>query len=111
MKDVLIKALELIQDQDHWTQYAFARDRQGRMISPQSPDAVKFCAFGAIECASGIKPLSPGWNEYTSYLNAVAANLFNESMVMVNDDNGNTAEVHNRVIQIYEEAIRNATDS
>ncbi len=31
-----------------WTQNAFARDRQGRPVSPRSWNAVSYCGYGAL---------------------------------------------------------------
>lgn len=34
--------------EDNWTTGALARDRYGRKVNPDSPDAVKWCAMGAL---------------------------------------------------------------
>ena len=47
--DVLTKAREIIESKESWTQKAFARDKYGDEVYPQSILAVCFCAVGAIE--------------------------------------------------------------
>lgn len=45
--EVLLKAADLIETQGHCTG-AYATDWAGTRVSSQSPDAVSFCALGAI---------------------------------------------------------------
>lgn len=40
------RAISLIES--GWTQNAFARDRQGRAVSPRSRRAVSYCGYGAL---------------------------------------------------------------
>lgn len=46
--EVLIEARDLISDPEHFTQFALARDIEGRHCSPTSMQAVCFCSEGAL---------------------------------------------------------------
>lgn len=45
--DVLVSARDLIEETG-WTQYAMARDCEGHPVDPHHPNAVCFCAAGAL---------------------------------------------------------------
>lgn len=47
-KLVLTKARELIADPDNWTQGEYARDARWRSVNPLHPEAVRWCAWGAM---------------------------------------------------------------
>lgn len=38
---------------EHWTQSVYARSEDGRQVSVVSPEAVAWCAYGAIEKVDG----------------------------------------------------------
>lgn len=44
-----MKAYELLSSPEKWTKGTYARDEEGNSISCKSPEAVQFCALGAIE--------------------------------------------------------------
>lgn len=46
--EVLKAARKRISKPEHWTQGTCARDAEGHMTLASSPDAVQWCAFGAI---------------------------------------------------------------
>jgi hypothetical protein len=46
--DVLLKAADRVQF-GGWTQYTFAQDAAGRCVGATDPNAVKWCARGAIK--------------------------------------------------------------
>lgn len=48
IRDQLIAARKLIEQPEHWTQGTYARDKNGKRVPPKSPEAVCWCAFGAI---------------------------------------------------------------
>jgi len=50
--EVIQRALALIVVQETWTRGTLARDAQGAPISPFAPDAVRFCAIGALRSAA-----------------------------------------------------------
>lgn len=43
-----------------WVKYKEAQDAQGRHVTPESPDACKFCASGAIKRST--KELNGNWD-------------------------------------------------
>lgn len=46
--ELLKAARNLISEPEHWTQGVEARDKDGKVIISTSPEAVKWCAYGAI---------------------------------------------------------------
>src|SRR3974390_467320 len=50
--EVTQRALALIAVQETWTCGTLARDAQGAPISPFAPEAVRFCAIGALRTAA-----------------------------------------------------------
>lgn len=48
VKEDLTKAREIIAVPEHWTQNHLARDKRNCPVPPEDPDAVRFCAIGAI---------------------------------------------------------------
>jgi hypothetical protein len=48
VKVVLEDALNLISDPDKWTRQVFARDAEGFVTNAGDPEAVCWCAFGAL---------------------------------------------------------------
>lgn len=54
VKDILIKAREIIALPEHWTKHASARDSSGRTCAPSSPAAYSFCMGGAVDRARAL---------------------------------------------------------
>jgi len=52
------RAYNLIRDPKGWTQLTAARDHLSRAVSPRSPEAQKFCGFGALARAAHERNLS-----------------------------------------------------
>jgi hypothetical protein len=48
-KDVLIATKALLHSPAQWTQEAFARNKNGEVISANSPDATCWCLLGAMD--------------------------------------------------------------
>jgi len=46
--NVLKRSRELLSDRSKWTRDRFARDGEGRPVSPTHESAVCFCALGAV---------------------------------------------------------------
>ena len=46
--EMLEKGRELIDAPEHWCQIVFAEDSMGNPVLPESDDAVKWCAYGAL---------------------------------------------------------------
>lgn len=49
---ILRKARGLLKDKRKWTRYGSARTGNGAICPPYAPEAVKFCAYGAIARAA-----------------------------------------------------------
>src|SRR5205085_10222481 len=47
-RQIIARALELIEDEAHWSRGAWARNARGQPCAWKSPGAVKFCALGAL---------------------------------------------------------------
>ena len=60
-KNLLSRAYNLVRDPQCWTQFAAARDHLSRSVSPGSPEAQKFCGFGALARAAQEQSLSEQW--------------------------------------------------
>jgi hypothetical protein len=52
------RACDIIRDPGCWTQLTAARDHVSRAVSPRSPEAQKFCGFGALARAAHERNLS-----------------------------------------------------
>ena len=52
MYAVILGATSLIHDEENWTQGQLARDSDGNEVDPKSPEAVQWCAMGAIHACS-----------------------------------------------------------
>lgn len=48
MRSLVLRVIERIKDPEHWTQHAFARDKEDRQVSPRSENAVCWCVMGAV---------------------------------------------------------------
>ena len=55
------RAHNLIRDPKCWTQLTAARDHLSRAVSPSSPEAQKFCGFGALARAAHERNFSEQW--------------------------------------------------
>ena len=84
--EALEVAKALISDKSNWTQGTSARDSAGKVVPAASPNAVTFCATGALSRTTesdGTRTIA------LVYLNAAAANLFGTSYIYkVNDERG-----------------------
>lgn len=92
-RDVLVKARELISDPKHWNQRYFALKADGGFTSSSSPDAICWCASGAINKICG-----PDLMLVNSAYNAL-----NEVMGNVPDYNDNSP--HEDVLAAFDIAI------
>ena len=60
-KAIASRACEIIHDPGCWTHSTAAVDQHSRPVSPQSPDAQKFCGFGALTRAVHERGLPDRW--------------------------------------------------
>lgn len=52
-RELILAAADLIEQPGCWTQEVLARDKKGDPINPTSPQAVRWCAIGAIRKIGG----------------------------------------------------------
>ena len=52
MKEILVKARELISDEDRWIKYEFALDKDTNVTNPCGNEAYMWCLTGSINAAS-----------------------------------------------------------
>lgn len=57
MKEILVKARELIAEPKNWTKGSYARNSEGYPVSCNSEDAFCFCSLGAIQRAAADRSL------------------------------------------------------
>lgn len=96
---VLRDAKELIRDARHWTNRATARDQIGHIVSPDAPNAVCWCADGAIYRVSGGRWVI--YNTAGCALSEATEELFNtDDYFFVNDKLG-----HNAILRAFDRAI------
>jgi hypothetical protein len=51
-----MKVSELLDTPDKWTQWWFARDKGGRAVEANDPEAVCYCLMGAVKRCYGDNP-------------------------------------------------------
>lgn len=96
---ILVKARKLITPKGAWTQNVFARGRTGRSVSIDSPRAVCFCAWGALERVSPEDEFDA--DIYRACL-AALDDAADGSILLFNDENGRKQK---EVLAIYDMAI------
>ncbi len=91
---MLVHALRLIEDKDHWCQCAVAKNSHGEITSPTDPLAVQWCAIGACVRAN------VDWSDYR-LLDQASKDLFGQfDIIAVNNELG-----HEATIRCFMEAI------
>ena len=94
--EALIAARELLTEQSRWCRGAFARSVGGVHVHPMSPQAVCWCAIGAL---IKVTRMEPGHNAKL-FLSTVAIENFHTNATVVNDHNG-----WGDVLRLYDLAI------
>lgn len=97
---ILTYAQELIRDPAHWTKFQSARDIKGNCVDVEAPNAVCFCAGGALIAANpSLSARSMEWAHATNALNAVALEMKQPSYISLNDETN-----HATVMQMFDRA-------
>ena len=102
--DILTEARELLSDPDNWTRYTLARDSEGVEVNTNHPDAVCWCAVGALfHTGVGLNEygeMSPLWGVVDEALVRLHAASLHGSAITDNDEYG-----HSEVMATYARAI------
>ena len=77
--EVLKAARELIKDPARWTQDSYARDVDGKITDPLNPDAVCWCAVGAIMKIKGSVIIQCPQGPLAEYTNGTSLIIFNDN--------------------------------
>ncbi len=100
---VILRALEIISDESRWTGGTLARDHHRRSCQVTAPEAVRFCAIGALERAAyellgnAVEPSLVTEIEKT----ILAANGYASfTLAQINDQKGREA-----VIELFKKAL------
>jgi hypothetical protein len=100
-RDKLIEARDLISDESRWTRFDYAQDMFGsRIESVHDNSACCWCAYGALSKVSGLEPEEC---DSSDALEFAANELFEQSVVDVNDLRGHAA-----ILQVFDKAIEEA---
>jgi hypothetical protein len=97
---LITRALELIENEAHWTRGAIARTASGDVCESDDPLAARFCAIGALSRA--VYELKMPLNVFKTAEYILAANnCSNDSLARINDTNGYAAvvEMFNRALE------------
>lgn len=89
----LKRARKKIENPEHWTQGVFARDEFNQEVLPEGPDAVRWCALGALKYAK------TGEGGRRFLMQAVRDRGF-FSIVTFND-----SSLHKKVLEAFDSAI------
>lgn len=102
---MLKKARRLIVKPNRWTQHTSARNSAGEPVWDRSPNAVCWCAAGAVRNINS----SPGdiYNIFTYLHNAAIFYDSLPSIISVNDAI-NDPNAHTKVLECFDIAIMNA---
>lgn len=53
-REILEKAREKIARPENWCRGALARDAKRRSVRPETPEACRWCVFGAVQAATNV---------------------------------------------------------
>ncbi|WP_316196634.1 hypothetical protein [Bradyrhizobium sp. SZCCHNS3053] len=106
---LLADAKGLIIEPSHWTQGASARNKKNWPVSSDNPDAVCFCADGALVRTAG--GLTDSYINASDLLSSVARELSGGyGFVNLNDGNASIGQMspHQAVLHAFDIAIERA---
>lgn len=102
-KQALIEARKLIEDQEYWTQGAYAKTNLGIEVSATDPEAYCFCLVGALYKVSGIdsenNPFDRGLLGYGKLVEALK--LIGRGNIAIFND----VHTHREVLELLDQAI------
>lgn len=100
---LLQQARELITDPAHWTQEVFARNALGKSVMGDEPDAVCWCADGALhKIRGGAGHHSDAYFDAYNALNKEVEKLGHSQVESFNDKT-----THAEVLGVFDRAIEN----
>jgi len=110
ISQLLKEAKSLIEDPQHWNEEYFARNSKGQDCRSRDPEAVAWCAWGAINKVTD----SHNNDAAANFLYRSAFDLFKKKEIWeVNDCIGHTAvmQMYDRAIELAEQDEANAKSS
>jgi hypothetical protein len=99
--ELLIIARSLIAKEKNWCQGDYAKDENGRGVGSLSPDAVRWCAMGALYKAAKCFELGVLRDEMLKVMDYLKISTTEISIIAQNDG----PEGHKGVLQMYDKAI------
>ena len=106
--DILTESKALIANKEHWCARYTALDKNGQVTWKSGPDAVRWCALGALGKTVSTMPHRRNYhavNMAESLLWACAEENYSMGVSRVNDARG-----HKEVMYLYDAAISRAKD-
>ena len=103
--ELLRRALQVIEQPEHWTTRVTARDEAGDQVRPEDGKACCWCAVGALEkiCAEDGADLASCTGAIRRLGDAAEFLFGTRAIVQINDLHG-----HDGICRVFEHAIANA---
>lgn len=111
LKKYLMEARALIADIGDWTQRDRAIDADCAEVEPWSPRAICWCADGALAKACGVRSWNRPTKSYVEGLKALSKaskELYDMSLISVNDGEAEYGVPRDALVQAYIEAAHTA---
>lgn len=105
ISEALIQGKSLIQNPEHWTQGAFARNREGDRRWSNDEDAVCFCSLGAVSRVTNRLEdrTDPQGNDIYYHITHYLETAMGEPVSTFNDEH-----THTEVMAMWDKAIEAA---
>lgn len=101
--EILRRAKQLISKPENWTTKKLARNPRGEACGYYKPDAVRFCAQGALLRAA--RELD-GWGDYAGASIILSDSTPSKNAIILNDQGP-----HEAVLAMFDRAITTAADN
>lgn len=101
--DLLVKARELIKDEENWCKNALAKNKRGNLVSEKSDDACSFCMIGAVSCAGNRNLYSMG--EVDNAIDILQRSIIDQGVGVIPISVFNDGASHKDVIKVFDHAI------